>query len=177
MGTFLHIGLRARLSASKAESPAQTDALRTHLRNAIDLSIYDEQESDNEFVWSLKPDLIENELVPFLRKQFSLIPSEGKRDSRQETLAELTSIKTVAELETWCEEAESYIGHWDGYDSLTIGEGRQRQRIAVETFVFVSEGKIMMETYGGVFDYFETLIGLANPEFQLAKAATVSISG
>jgi hypothetical protein len=177
MGTFLHIGLRVRLSASKPDSPAQRDALRTQLANATDLSMYDEQETAGELVWTLKPALIERELVPFLRKQFSLIPAEGRRSVREEMLAELAPIKTVDELQTWCDETESYFGHWDNYDELTIGEGRQRQHIAAETFVFVSEGKIMMETYGGVFEYVENLIALANPAFQLAKAASVSISG
>jgi hypothetical protein len=46
----------------------------------------------------------------------------------------------------------------------------------VERFVFASAGKINLEDSGGVFDYFEALIALANPEFDLAKAACVSIS-
>lgn len=175
MGAFLHIGLRARLSAQKRDSVEQMADLRQRIGDTIDLSVYDELETDDKLVWSVKPALLERELIPFLRKQFTLIPSDYATQEREEMLQELQSIKTVDELKNWCNNAESYISHWNDYDSLTIGEGRQRQHIPVEVFVFASAGKISMESSGGLFDYFESLITLSNPEFDLAKVACVSI--
>jgi hypothetical protein len=150
--------------------------LRQRIGATIDLSIYDENETDGKLIWSLKPALLERELVPFLQKQFTLIPADyHTNQGREITLQELKPIKTVDDLENWCETTRSHINHWNDYDSITIGKGRHRQHIPVELFEFASAGKISMEESGGLFDYFESLIALANPEFDLAKAACVSI--
>ena len=39
----------------------------------------------------------------------------------------------------------------------------------MELFEFASAGEISMESSGGLFDYFESLIALTTPEFDLAK--------
>lgn len=175
MGAFLHIGLRIRLSMSKDEFAEQTADIMHELESVVDLSIYESSETAHELVWSIKPTLLEKELVPFLRKQFRLLADEGPTNDHQRVLAELGAIKTVDELQNWCTLTRSYPVRWNGYDSLTLGQGRRRRHVAVEQLVFVSEGKIIMEEWGGILDYIERLITLANPEYGLAKAACISI--
>ncbi len=175
MGAYLHIGLRVRLSVSKTSKLAQADNLKKLLGDEIDLSLYDEQKTPDSLIWSLNSGLIGQELVPFLRKQFNLIPSPHETAEREEMLTELQAVKALQDLEAWHDTSDSYIGHWHPHDSFTIKEGRDYHRISVATFVFLSEGKISMEEWG-IFDYFERLIALANPEFLIAKAASVSIS-
>ena len=176
MGAYLHIGLRARLSIDKASKSSQDDNLKKLLGAEIDLSLYDEQETPTKLVWSLKSGLVEQELVPFLRKQFDLIPSPHETANREEMLTELQVVKTLQDLEDWYDASDSYVGRWNPYDSFTLREGRDYHHVSVATFVFLSEGKIIMEESGGIFDYFERLIALSNPEFLIAKAASVSIS-
>ncbi len=176
MGAYLHIGLRARLSVAKASNSAQTDKLKKLLAAEIDLSLYDEQETSNSLIWSLKPSLVEQELVPFLRKQFNLIPDPHETASREKMLTELQGVKTLQDLEDWSDASDSFVGRWNPYDSFMIREGRDYHDVSVATFVFLSEGKISMEECGSILDYFERLIALSNPEFLIAKAASVSIN-
>lgn len=156
---------------SKDEFTEQTADSMHELESVVDLSIYESSETAHELVWSIKPTLLEKELVPFLRKQFRLLAD----NDHQRILAELEAIKTVDELQNWCALAQSYPVRWNGYDSLTLSQGRRRRHVAVEQLVFVSEGKIIMEEWGGILDYIERLITLANPEYELAKAACISI--
>ena len=176
MGAYLHIGLRARLSVGKTSKSAQDGNLKRLLGDEIDLSLYDEQETPDSLIWSLKSGLIEQELVPFLRKQFSLIPSPYEAISREKMLTELQAVKTLQDLEDWYAAGGSSVGRWNPYDSFTIDEGRDYHHVSVATFVYSSEGKISMEEWGSIFDYFERLIALSNPEFLIAKAASVSIN-
>ncbi|MBC7569164.1 MAG: hypothetical protein H7319_05460 [Spirosoma sp.] len=176
MGAYLNIGLRARLSVTKTSDSAQTDNLRKLLSDEIDLFIYDEVETPNQLIWSLKASLVEQELVPFLKKQFDLIPNPNKIADREEMLTELQTVKTLQDLEDWYDTNESYVGRWNPHDSFTIHEGRSYHHVSVATFVFLSAGKISMEGWGSIFDYFERLITVSNPEFLIAKAAAVSIS-
>lgn len=176
MGAYLQIGLRTRLSIAKDSESSKNDELKKLLGSQIDLSIYDEQETSNRLLWTLKPSLIEQELVPFLQKQFDLIPNANEVADRNEMLTELQAVQTVQALKDWYDSSELYVGGWNPYDSLTIRAGKGYQHLAVETFVFLSEGKISMEQDGGIFGYFETLMVLSNPEFEIAKAASVSIN-
>ena len=145
------------------------------MKSVTDLSIYDELETAQEMIWLIKSDLLERELVPFLKKQFTLIPNEYLIRDREQVITELQSIRTVDELQSWCDVANSSAISWNGCDSLTIEQGRQRRHVRVEQLVFVSAGKIIMEEWGGILDYMESLIAQANSEYEIAKAAYISV--
>lgn len=64
----------------------------------------------------------------------------------------------------------------DHYGYTVLRQGWDDLTSKYQSIILVLEGKMMMESYGKQFSYFEHLISRAYPEFQLASLIKVEIA-
>lgn len=117
--------------------------------------------------------------MPFIEKFYALRYYEANcYDSGAvvEKLKKLTDTSArLALLEDRC--FQTYQEGDDVDYFYTDEYGSNYIRICNYNAILSLDGKIMMECYGSVFDFFRRCIAAQMPEFELAKALTVWIDG
>lgn len=184
MGCFLAIGLRLTAAIRKKDIDYRQDGVT--LENVLDRvadvchlgDIYDMKEENDYFVYSLKKEILDEELMPFLKKFYSLrYPDaiEGDSSYALEDLEKLPDTTTrLAVLEK-----KSYQTYQEGdefcyYDIKGLWDG---VRLTCHNAILSLDGKIIMECYGRVFNFFRRCIIAQMPEFKLSQALSVWIDG
>ncbi len=183
MGQFLATGLALSLSISKKEMAKNKLELNTMIQSMesvlnFNAALYTPQERAENLVFELKPEILHRELIPFLDKFYPLLYRQNKYTDFQAVLEKLKSTPP----EKWLELAD--MKKYEAFQVDIYGEPAYLsqpfdRRIAVyyDSILLAGEGKIEMETYGQQFSFFAYCIAKTFPEFALASAVRVYITG
>lgn len=175
MGTFLHIGFVAKTKTTLPDG-IPTDTLLKQVEDYYPVSIYDIVETDGTIHFSLKPEIIREELSAFVRQVYQ--DYHGQPDKGWLKNA-LDFIQEHAGNPDWLEKAKEaalYDFLPDDYactDTLTI-EGK-RIRINATVVILGSEGKFLMEEWDKTLQFMETCAQRAYAGFRLGKAFRVFV--
>jgi hypothetical protein len=184
MGQILSIGIITQCSTSKKnlqKYKISKDELIANMTSKLHFepAIYDFSETKEDYVFTLKSNILETQLLPFLENIYPfLYPNdEGFYEGTIEMLKN-------AEPSTWlelCSERSEEEFQFDEYGSpnnLYFDKPfNPSARIHFETIMLSHEGKIMMEVYGRQFNFFKYCIQQTFSDFSIAKALNVYISG
>lgn len=185
MGQFLAIGLRLTAAIRKKDIEKQSDD-----KSADDIlklveekynltEIYDRKEDGEYYVYHLKNEFLDNELVPFIENFYALRYSKGAEMDEADALNDIKSQPDTS--------ARLVLLERKRYQAYQVGDEvdyfypyiLRSSEISVYSHnaILSIDGKIIMECYGHLFDFFRRCIVAQMTEFKLAKALTVWIEG
>lgn len=186
MGQFLAVGITTNLSISKEKAEKEKITLDEAIQNLNQNKhflpeIYDFTDEKGLWKWSLKQEIIEAELLDFLKALYPLLYISKKYTDYDEVLEKLSQTNASSWIELAnAKSFESFqIDEYGESERLYFDEKPFQPKLTVDftSIALAMEGKIMMEVYGGLFNFFKISLQKAFPEFQLSKALRVYISG
>ena len=185
MGQYLAIGLRLELAASKQDVAKHLEEtpLEEVLKQIEDKyhlnDIYEREDHDDYYVFKVKEELLDRELIPFLEKFYSLRYPAGSDIDAPDALQALKGIdNTNDRLKLLSRKSFQTYQEGEDFDYCRIGGfWSNKVRISSSNAILSIDGKILMECYGGVFDFFRRCIVAQMSDFKLAEALTVWIDG
>lgn len=185
MGQFLAIGLRLTVAVRKKDIEKQSDD-----KSADDIlklaeekynlaGIYDRKEDGAYYVYHIKNELLDKELVSFLEKFYALRYNKGAELDESDALDDIKSLPDIS--------ARLALLERKRYQTYQAGDEVEyfypyilrSSEISIYSHnaILSIDGKIIMECYGHILDFFRRCIVAQMPEFELAKALTVWIYG
>ena len=185
MGQYLTIGIVTKFMIGKARAKQQASATTEEVREALQMhhnqsGIYNLEEDEGGVWLSLKPEIAEAELIEFLKDFYALrYPDEKLRN----TMVRMSEIESRRTLDEWMELAsnkrcqafqlDDFVFYYTPFprgwtDSLDT---------RVEQIILSLDGKIIMECYGDLFEFFTNLIKERLSKYRLANSLLVNISG
>ena len=185
MGRYLVIGITTEMAFKKSEAIKQFDTLESASefveQNYAPTEVFNKEENDEYIGYSIKPELLETELVPFLNVFYDSRFQEGdyQLKHKQEILNDISQQSTadaiinLAKKKKYeCFQDDPY---WDPY--WIEGKGWDYLRISTSGISLSFDGKIIMEEYGSLFEFFQDLIKAKFGKYLIAKAIRVTITG
>ena len=185
MGQFLTIGLVTSYIISKQranqQASATTEAVKDVMQKHYNQSgIYNLEENEHCVYLELKPEVAEAEMIDFLNDFYALrYPDEKRRN----IMADMKVIGSMTTLDEWmklAEKKEYQAFQFDDYVNYYTpfpGGWRDELDTSVEQIILSLDGKILMECYGNLFDFFTNLIKERLSKYKLADSLLVYISG
>jgi len=148
--------------------------LRLGLFKEIPLNLYEVEETEATYSFTLKDDILEaSELIKFLMDQYKLLNVQEK--TSKEIIARLKNISKVEDIINLAKEKSYPNFQYStviGY--LYCGEWHHRLMAKYGLLDFYVEGKIIMECYNDFLHYIESLIKRNNPH-RVSEAVKVMI--
>lgn len=185
MGQFLAIGLRLSVAIRKKDierhlDEKSADSIFRQIEDEYHLSdIYDCKEENDYYVYHIKKELLDEELIPFIEKFYTLrYPKDSKLDNSYaidtlkalpDTSARLALLEKKS-FQTYQEGSEVNYFYIDKFVSNKI-------RVYSNNAILSIDGKIFMECYEDLFKFFRHCIKTLMSEFILSKSLTVWIDG
>lgn len=186
MGQFLAVGISTKLIVSKEKAEKgdlSLDEVLQKMKQSIHFhpSIYDFSDEDGYWRWNLKKQIWEEELLGFLNEFYPLLNINKSYTDFEDVLKKLAEIPTS----DWLELAENksfssfQFDEYGENEWLYFEEKPFRPKISIgfDSVLLELEGKIIIESWGKLFNLFAFSIQKAFPTFQLSKAIRVYITG
>lgn len=182
MGRYLAIGLVIEQTISK-KNYSEEDFTKQNLISELEKrfyfksNLYDLEEYENEYKFTIKQELIESELIPFLNVFYKEITKNDSYSDYEEVINILED-----KNDDWLEIAKEkshqnyQIDTYGDPDILRLKFGRKIY-IDYKTILLSMEGKILMEDYGRLFNFFKYCIENTYKEFAISGAIRVYITG
>ncbi len=181
MGRYLCVGIAtaALLRGKDVEKHGGAEKCINELRCIFPESIYYvAKRDDGNYIFGLRGDLFKSKLVSFLHDFYEICFQEGRIDLRNE------AFEIIAKAESWddlfgkCEYDGNEILHFDRYwDKECIYLDYESVYLPQNGLTLATSGKISMEWYGAMFDFFQRSIAKNLEKHELSKAIRVVISG
>jgi len=175
MGAYLHIGFVAK-ATTLLTAGISRDKLLKEIEDYYPTDAYDCAESDGEITLTLKRELVQMELLPFVRQVYEDFHGDPERGWLKTAL---DFIREHAGEPDWlenAEEAELYDfspNDYDMPDDFEI-EG-ERIRLYTTIVALGSEGKFLMEECEKTLQFMETCAHRAYAGFRMGKAFRVFV--
>ena len=183
MGRYLIIGLKLeacvykdRINKYVSERRTKTDIL-AELENTLRLgSEYDRKEEEDCYTYSLKQEICDKELLSFLKCFYDLryIGENRESDTVMEKLSALSpqerlNLLEQKRFECFQEDEKTHYCYLDNCGWFEIP-------VYTRKIVLSMDGKIIMECYNEILDFFRRCIAKQLEDFRLTKALDVYLS-
>jgi|APEBP8051072661_1049379.scaffolds.fasta_scaffold02818_3 hypothetical protein len=178
MGTYLVTGIVQNVYIRKKDIPKNLlkEDLEKSLSNDINLEHYLFQEDDNQVSWKIKPQMLEGNFIEFIENQYNLY------DSEHDWQKVLTAIRNANDGQKRLELAADkefsnfqLIEHI--FDFVRISDNfRTAVDLNYHLISLFMDGKIMMECYKNILNYFVKNIRILNREYPIAECLKVMIT-
>lgn len=165
------------ISFSVNKENYKLEEVETALSKKYYLPNYECREIDSVWKWELKEDLFNSSFTDFVLQQFELY-GEAHLEGIEMLTTELLTCTNKQDFIDLAMSEDHYHFQWDNggeseWASIVLGKHID---INYECIILFSEGKIKMEGWEDIFQYLSKQIGLANPDFPIAKAMKVYIT-
>lgn len=182
MGQYLAIGLRLMASVKKEQEfdEISVEDVLSKVENRYNLSdIYERSEKEKYYVYSIKNEVLDKELVPLIEKFYALRYTKDEEMDTADVIETLKALPdTSARLDLLDDRRFQAYQASDDMDYFNPDIFPLREVCVSSNNAILSiDGKIAMECYGRVFDFFSRCIAAQLQEFALSKALTVWIDG
>ncbi len=172
VGAYLFIGLANKVSIGLNGVPFE-EAEAPLAEHGIHLSVYEGEIKGGSWEGKLRPDILEKELLPFLREVYEAMGLFTTFGDAQDIIALLEQTPSEERYEQLLAAA---LPSFSDIGLLRITRLPIRQRhigIRYSSIKLHSAGKIRMEEDGGMFDIFTIALQQQFEAFELAKALRV----
>jgi hypothetical protein len=179
MGQYLAIAMTTSMRCYKGNVEKHNITKQRVVKElGIGKSMVEVETSPDYWEWELTPQILEAELFKVLKQLYeSLYDNDRHYKSILERLSKLP-------IEKWLDyEEEDYEEDAFQTDDIRVTysfsqKGKDVQIDVRESVIIVAlEGKISMETYGMMFDFFEQAVQNQFKKFQLGKLLRIFITG
>ena len=183
MGTFLVTGIVQEIIVNKKETVANggvlLEDLIKNLKFDINIEHYHMTEDEDRYYWKIKHALLEGNFVEFLDTQFKLYDAQSKID--QHTLDSVANAKTARDrldlAATRSFENFQLISNLKKYIRMRTEKSfEQTITIRYNLIAFFIDGKILMECYNNILNYFEKNIRSQRTIYPVADCVKVMIT-
>lgn len=185
MGQYLTIGIATEVSFNEKKAIkvfGSKEAACEHVEKRFaDKSLFDAETEDGWVCYSIKSDVFMRELSGFLQAIYSQMYVNDS-DYMDEVAEVMNRIKECEDFDSVMQLAgqKSYscfqcADYWESdYEETGCWERLEVQSAGI---VLALQGKIIMECYQAMFEFFETMIRKGFSKFLLSKAIRVKIYG
>lgn len=186
MGQYLAVGISTKISISIEEVEKQKITLEETLQKMQQSfhfapDIYDFAEEKGVWKWVLKKEIWEGELFNFLKVFYPLVYTNKKDSDYIDVLEKFSQTQANTWLELAVEKSfEAFqMDNYGEDERMYFDEKAFKPKLIVSftTVALTMEGKIIMETYGRLFNFFKYCVQNNFKEFQISKAIRVYITG
>ena len=182
MGQYLAVGLRLKTSVrnEKQLDGKSVEEILGKVEDKYNLSeIYERREEETYYEYSIKKEVLDKELVPLIEKFYALRYTKDERTDAADVIEALKALPdTSARLELLNERRFQTYQAGDDMDYFYIDVFPPMEiRVCSNNDILSIDGKIAMDCYGRVLDFFSRCIAAQLQEFALSKALTVWIDG
>lgn len=180
MGRFLVIGIATRMVADKKRCEKafkDVDGLKAAMEQQFNSGgIYQMSETESKVILELKPEVAEKEWIDFIRAFYDIRYTDYvERDMVFEELSQKDNLKD------WLEIAKRK--KYEGYQAIDFYfyplEGLSffyHPYVRMDMVILSLDGRIMMECYDDLFDFFTRLIREKLSNYRLADSLIVDIT-
>jgi hypothetical protein len=184
MGQYLAIGLTIRYSASKKEAKnliLDEIGAKMTKKYGFEPSLYTFEETEQNWNWQIKDDILEKELISFLEVFYPLLAEYVQLSDYKDVLKKLKQ-NQLSEWMIFLKDKEFYDFQIHDYNEpnwLSFDEKPFRPSVEVyfQTIGLAMAGKIMFESTGGFLQFFESSIRKNINTYELAKTIRVYVTG
>ena len=183
MGQYLSIGLVTECGCSKKKLEQQNvtqEELIDGMKNKLhfDPTIYNLSEVNDNYLFTLKPDVLEQQLIPFLEKLYPLLyPDSSDYQSTLDALKKTPPAEWLNFAEEKREEAFQIDEYGQNEYFRFDKPFRPSASIFSTSIMLAAEGKIMMEESGMLFNVFRYCLQQTFINFPIAGAIRIYITG
>lgn len=175
MGAYLHIGFVAKATTKLPDGISKAKFLE-QIKDHYPESTYDCVESEGKIAFALKSEVLQAELLPFVRQVYK--DFHGDAEDRELKTA-LKFIEENADKPDWLEKTEEA----DLYEFSLIDYGfsddfkieEKKVRLSTMLVSLGSEGKFLMEECGKTLHFMETCAHRAYAGFKIGTSFRVFI--
>ena len=183
MGMYLATGIVQKIVIYKKQIKYQditVDIIIQQLKKELDLNFYYFNENIEEYCWTIKPKMLEENLIEFLDTQFQVY-TDKKDSDMQKVIAKLTETKSFNQI---IELASSKsLAHFQlleeifRYIKVVRTNGfSEHVEVIYSLISYFLDGKIIMECYGNILRYFEGNIRLQRNKYSIVDCVKVMIT-
>jgi len=179
MGTYMGIGIVNKIIIEKENLNrinTTIDKVQDDITKEfnIDFDIYSLQE-DNRYVFSLKDNVIENQLVSFLKEVYRDLYDDS--NDYQNVIETINGLK-ADEIIEFAKAKREYSFQYDndGYEDYIRYDFGRELKISYEIIMISIEGKIIIESYKRHFNFFKNCIVKAYPQYKISHSMKVYIT-
>jgi len=187
MGQFLAMGLTHKIIMPLDDirkRKISNEELRQKIERSLlfDLNLYDETETDKNLLFTLKNQVLEKDLIPFLEVLYPLVYKEDEADEYLDLLQQLRSTPAMNRVNL-AEEKNNYAFRYDVYgESQYIRflekDFRPTIRVDFTNFMLYSGyGKIVTEGINDFLIFFKYCMIETFKEYPIAKSMQIYITG
>ena len=184
MVQYLTIGIATMISVEKDRARRQASATPERIKEALEehynsRGIYTVEENEYSVYLSLRPEVAEAELVAML-EDFYKMRYPGKNAYVEKVMQ---AIRSATKWDEWLTIAEEKRYEYFQYDEYVVRstpcEGGWMDSVStnIKQIILSIDGKILMECYGSLFNFFTSLIRGKLSKYALAESLQVNISG
>ena len=184
MGQFLAIGIKTDIFIQK-----DRESKNLTLEDIIgkmtsewhfDASLYDFSENEKSWKWKLKETLFDDDFLAFLKAFYAEVYTN--RNADEEEVIQKLSESPAADWLAIASDKSYEAFQKDNYcesDYLRFMDKDFRPTVTIDfqTIMLAMAGKIMIESSGGLFHFFEKMIDRNFSNFKISKAIKVYITG
>ncbi len=169
MAQYLQLGISYQITIQRDNVVEQAiDEIKNKLAQYIDLNLFDYEETDDHFSFTIKETIIKQQLHPFLKEQFALYNQDYQKQFAI-ILSEVVAKQSLHEIVELAKEQHfQFFQHSTIYDYIKLASW-QEIRFKTSLIAIFIEGKIMMESYNHYLHYMEKLIR-SNSAYSIAGA-------
>ncbi len=177
MGRYLVTGIIQNITIRKNAVSRHTtiDVVVEKIKKEhnINFSCYNYSEDTENYYWKIQPRMLEGNFVDFLEAQASMYDYD---ELRQKTINIIRAVQTGDQLIALA--AEKELIRFQLVDDLSeyVTINYQHIKIEYEMICFFSDGKILMECYSNIFNYFENIIRLQRSKYPVVDCVKIMIS-
>jgi len=177
VGEYIQEGICYKVKVSKSRmenNKINYEEVMEGLVKQIPLKSYDVSETENNYSFTLKDDMLENgQLIEFLTEQYKLL--NVNENESKEIFATLNDLKKSDDIIKFAKKKAYENFHFSTiYYNLDCGKWRKSIMVEYELVNFYIVGKIQMECYNGFLKYIEMLIKLNN-KYKVSEAVKILI--
>ena len=184
MGRYLIIGIATKISADKeriereARFKSWEDFKLKFEKDFNSSGLYQMEETDNQVVLRLKPEIAEKEWVDFIRSFYKIRYVIDYSPEQDEVLQ---AISQAYKLEDWLALAEenryeSYHFNRLYFYPMVSREEKYMTYVSMDMVVLSCDGKIIMECFYELFTFFTRLVREKMADYRMANSLFVYIT-
>lgn len=180
MGCFLAIGIATRMVADKeryARAFKGVEGLKAAMEQQFNSSgIYQMIETESKVVLELKPEVAEKEWIDFIRAFYDIRYTDyEERDMILEELSQKDNLRDWYEIAA-CKKYEGYQAIDFYFYPLEGSSSFYHPYVFMDMVILSLDGKIMMECYWSLFEFFTRIIREKLSNYRLADSLFMDIT-
>jgi hypothetical protein len=188
MGQYLITGLIKIISINKSDVKSKysnktisLDQIKSAVYKSINSDNYNFTETDECYIWSIKPSLFDKDFEIFLEDQYLIYEKDKLKGGQKEIIEKIKEIQSGEEIIKIAEESTNVYFRCINniYDSFTILHDGMWHDYVYADFTLIAlfvDGKIIMECYGSILDYFSSILRKQHTLYPVAECMGVFIS-